>query len=916
VNDYLPFIFSGLVSGAIYGLAGTGLVLTYKTSGVFNFAYGALATVSAFLFYTLHVQHNVPWPVAAAICLVLIGPAMGLLLEPLARAVAGASLAVQVGAMVGVLLAIQGAVVLIYGQTVTRTVNVFLGSGGTKIGGTVVQYAQIVTFAVAIACTVGLYLFFRLTRRGTAMRAVVDDPDLLGLAGTSPVAVRRYAWVIGSTFAALSGILFAPLLPLDSTVLTLLVVQAFGAAAIGGFRNLPLTLLGGLLIGVLASLSTKWFSSGILLGVPSALPFIVLFIVLFVFPRRYMAARVREVPLHRASWTVPAPIQVTSAVLLIVFLAFVPSFAGIHLSDWSNALAITIVFLSLGLLVRTSGQVSLGQVAFAAIGGAAFSHLVVGGAHLPWIVGLLASGLICVPIGMVLAIPAIRLTGLYLALATLGFSLLVAYMFFTSSLMFGDAGGALMMPSPGFASSETAFYFFVLALVVVLALGVMWLERSRLGRLLRGMGESPTALSTNGTGVNVTRVLVFCLSAFLAGVGGALSGVSQGAISADSYPVLLSLTYLALIVIVPGGAPWYALIAGLSSTLIPAYFTGNSTQYVLQLIFGVSAIGYALTPDSMRGAPSFLRRRVDGIFRRSAIGASGPSVRAPRLDPVPLAEAADARGPEARLDVEGVTVRFGGLVAVDGVTIAAPSGQITGLIGPNGAGKTSVFNVCSGLNEPDEGSVRLSGHRLNRRGPSRRARLGLGRTFQQMELFESLSVWDNVAVGREGEMAGSNPLRNVFARRGDAADVRRATREALAVCGLAELADVPVKDLSTGHRRLVELARCLAGESRILLLDEPSSGLDVHETEEFRVMLEQVVRQREVGILLVEHDMSLVMRICAELYVLDFGKLVFHGTPVEARVSPIVRAAYLGDDDLGELIDQPDRVRTPTEATS
>jgi ABC-type branched-subunit amino acid transport system ATPase component/branched-subunit amino acid ABC-type transport system permease component len=910
VSEYLPFIFSGLVSGGIYGLAGTGLVLTYKTSGVFNFAYGALATISAFLFYTLHVQHHVSWPITAFICVFVVGPLMGLLFEPLARAVSGSSLALQVGATIGVLLVVQGAIVLIYGQTVTRTVNVFLGGGETNIGGTEVQYAQIVTFAIAAACTVGLYLFFRLTRTGTAMRAVVDDPALLGLAGTGPTRVRRYAWVIGSTFAALAGVLFAPLLPLDSTVLTFLVVQAFGAAALGAFRSLPLTFLGGLLIGVLASLSTKWFTSGLLLGVPSALPFIVLFVVLLVFPRRYLATRVREIPLHRPTWTTPMPLQIGGGVALVIFLVFVPSFAGIHLADWTNALAITIIFLSLGLLVRTSGQVSLGHVAFAAVGAAAFSHFVEGGAHMPWIVGLLAAGLICIPIGLLLAIPAIRLTGLYLALATFGFSLLVVYMFYTSSLMFGNTGAALIMPTPGFARSGRAFYFVVLVVLALASVFVMWLERSRLGRLLRGIGDSPTALATNGTGVNVTRMLVFCLSAFMAAIGGALSGVSQGAISVSSYPALLSLTYLALIVIVLGGAPWYALIAGFSLTLIPAYFTGNTTQYILQVLFGASAIAYALTPDSIRGAPPIVRRLVDGFARRSPTKRRVPA-RASSDDAQATPTVA-----EGRLDIEGVTVRFGGLVAVDDATFTAPTGRITGLIGPNGAGKTTLFNTCSGLNSPDQGRVRLDGRTLGRLSPSARARLGLGRTFQQMQLLESLSVWDNVAIGREGAMAGSQPLSQVVAKPGDAAAVWRATTDALTICGLTELDDVLVKDLSTGHRRLVELARCLAGESRILLLDEPSSGLDVHETEEFRQILERVVRQRGVGILLVEHDMSLVMQVCEYLYVLDFGKLIFEGSPEEARRSPLVKAAYLGGDEVEDVIAEREGVRAGLEATS
>jgi branched-subunit amino acid ABC-type transport system permease component len=280
----LPFLITGLVTGGVYGLAGVGLVLTYKTSGIFNFAHGALATISAYVFYTLYVSHHVSWPLAAALAVFVVGPFVALAFELLARSLTAAPLAVQVAATVGVLLGVAAAVALIYGVVETRTVPVFLAHGGTHIGGTAVQYADIVTLAIAVTATAALYVFFRLTRTGAAMRAVVDDPALLDLAGRSPVRVRRWAWLIGVGLASASGVLLAPLLPLDPVVLTLLVVQAFGAAAIGAFTSLPLTFAGGLGIGVLASLCTKWFTTGILAAVPPAVPFIVLFVVLLVFP--------------------------------------------------------------------------------------------------------------------------------------------------------------------------------------------------------------------------------------------------------------------------------------------------------------------------------------------------------------------------------------------------------------------------------------------------------------------------------------------------------------------------------------------------------------------------------------------------------------------------------------------------------
>jgi ABC-type branched-subunit amino acid transport system ATPase component len=248
------------------------------------------------------------------------------------------------------------------------------------------------------------------------------------------------------------------------------------------------------------------------------------------------------------------------------------------------------------------------------------------------------------------------------------------------------------------------------------------------------------------------------------------------------------------------------------------------------------------------------------------------------------------------LSVRGLVVRFGGLVAVDHVDFDAPQGRLTGLIGPNGAGKTTTFDACSGLNTPSDGTVHLFGHDVTRSGPSSRAQRGLGRTFQRMELFTSLSVRENVALGREAGLAGSNPMRHVFARRSERDAMAAAAADALELCGISHLANRQASTLSTGQRRLVELARVLAGDFRLLLLDEPSSGLDHSETSRFGDILASVIAERGVGILLVEHDMSLVMRVCDHVYVVDFGKLIFEGSTDEVRSSDVVRAAYLGSE--------------------
>jgi ABC-type branched-subunit amino acid transport system ATPase component len=248
------------------------------------------------------------------------------------------------------------------------------------------------------------------------------------------------------------------------------------------------------------------------------------------------------------------------------------------------------------------------------------------------------------------------------------------------------------------------------------------------------------------------------------------------------------------------------------------------------------------------------------------------------------------------LSVEKLVVRFGGLTAVDGQTLTAPRGRITGLIGPNGAGKTTTFNACTGLVKPTAGTVTLFGEDITGAPPQMRALKGLGRTFQRLELFDTLTVRENVALGKEAGMAGRQPLRHLRATRAEAAELRRLSDEALELCGIAGLATRRPSDLSTGQRRLVELARCIAGEFPIMLLDEPSSGLDGRETEEFGRILTALVRDRGVGILIVEHDMSLVMSTCDHIHVLDFGKPIFEGTPAEVAASPLVRAAYLGSE--------------------
>ncbi len=917
MNALLPFVILGITAGSVYGLTGTGLVLTYKTSGIFNFAQGAVATTGAYVFYILHddVLH-LPAVLTALICVFVVGPVLGLGMEAMARRLADASATMKVVATIGLVLVVQGFFSATFG-TLARTFPAWLPQRTFDIGGVFIGADQMIITGIALAATVALFVFFRRTRLGLAMRGVVDNPELLDLGGTSPAAVRRWAWIIGSSFAVLAGILLAPSLNLDATVLTLLVVQAFGAAAIGRFSSLPLTYVGGLVIGIMASVATKYVVTGstALAGLPASIPFIVLFLVLVFTPRSKLADRRMSRPRPVAVYAAPARVQLAAAVVLAAVLLAVPHLVNAgQLPYWSDGLTQVVLFLSLGLLVRTSGQVSLCQAAFAAIGATTMGHLTAG-FGLPWGAALLLAGLAAVPIGAFIAIPAIRLPGVFLALATFGFGVTMEQMGYPLWIMFGSSSLGQAVNRPAFAQGDIAYYYLMLAFVVAASLLVLWLVRSRLGRLLRGMADSPVALATHGTSVVVTRVLVFCIAAFLAGISGALFGGVVHTVTSTDFASFSSLTLLALLVIMPGREPWYAFGAGFALVIIPSWIsTGGTVGDWLNVLFGAAAVQVAigLAPRNER-----LHRFLDRIGGRRP----APATASPFGEPSPAEETRmpaaatpavngsgpaagrpgrERKTPTAGLDLAHVTVRYGGHVAVNDVSLTAPVGRITGLIGPNGAGKTTLFNVASGLLRPAAGTPRLHGLDMSALDPAARARRGLGRTFQKMELFDSLTTRENVSLGREAGQAGRRPWRHVAETRRDRNRRRAATEQAMVLAGIADLADRPVASLSTGQRRLAELARCLAGEFDVLLLDEPSSGLDRAETQRFAAVLTRVVAERGVGILLVEHDMALVMNVCDYVHVLDFGTKIFEGTTADVSSSDTVRAAYLGTEAVGQ----------------
>jgi len=895
VSQYLPYIIVGLAAGSIYGLAGTGLTITYKTSGIFNFAYPAMAAVAAYVFYflsqdTYYFNAQLKWPIAGAITVLVFGPLMGLGMEVVARGLSHVATALQVVATIGLLLGTVGALGFFYATQSGVTFNSYLPTSTFTVAGTNVGWTQLIIFLFGIVVVAALWVFFRVSRLGMAMRAVVDNPDLMSLTGTSAGSVRRWAWVIGGAFAAASGVLLGPIVhTLSGEGFYVLVFASFGAAAIGIFRNIPLTLVGGLVIGVLGALASKWETSiSWLAGVQAALPFIVLFVVLIVVkPSKLRDTRVeRPRPIAR-SYYGPWKVRLGVGAVVVALFALVPTLIPTDVSIWGETLVYLMIILSLGMLVKESGQVSLAQAAFAAVGGVVIAHAMTQWGF-PWGAALVLAGVLSALVSLIIAVPAIRVSGVFLALATIGFGLGIQQLAYPTALMFTtSADGLAAIPRPFFASSTDAMYYVLVVFTVATALLMLSVRYGRLGRLMRGLADSPLALNTMGTSINATRVMAFAISAFVAGMAGALYASFFQGIGLDTplFQPQTSIELFIVVMLVAGATPWYAVVGAIALEALPAYFAkwfpGANISSYLSVLLGVGAIAVAVQADRAPGLPQVVRR----LFERA---------RTTR----PIAAVAEPRGRPAgeALEVDEITVRFGGILAVSALTLRAPFGQITGLIGPNGAGKTTTFNVCSGLQRPSSGTVRYGTKDVASLSASQRARLGMGRTFQHTELWDTLTVRENVELGAEAPLAGRSYVAQVVARPGERTRVRGAAVEAMELTGLTALAEVRAGDLSTGQRRLAELARVLAGPFELLLLDEPSSGLDKDESREFGEVLQRVVRDRGLGILLVEHDMRLVMAICEYIYVMDFGQKIFAGTPTEVATSDVVRAAYLGSE--------------------
>lgn len=657
MSDFFSYLIPGITDGSIYAIVALGLVLTYKTSGVFNFAHGGVAAASAYLFYQFKDLNGWHWSIAFLLSLLIVGVIGGLLLERIAYLLTGAPTVTVVIATVGLLVLLQSSCTAKYGSA-NKSTDQYLPQQKFALGSVTISVGQIIILVLALASAGGLFFFFANTRTGKAMTAVVDDPNLLSLNGINPASIRRLAWVLGSSFASVSGMLLAPSLGVSVNQLILLVIAGYGAAAIGYFRSLPLCVAGGFIVGIVVNegdLVTSKFDSQVLGNLPRNLPFIILFGVLVVVPVRYLTQQgSRNVRRFKPVKDYGQPATAIGLTALAALLVLVPQILEAldkqtDLANYSTAAGLAIVFLSLSLITYTSGQISLGHMGFAAIGASTTGHMIEKG--IPFIPAMLIGALITAPAAAIVAIPAIRLSGIYVAIATFGFAILLQNFLYLTDLMFGLQQQIEVPREEVFGidfTSNKGYYYFVVIFLFLAMASVIAVRRSRLGQLLRALSDSPAALEAHGANTTVTRVLVFVFSAFLAGIGGALIAGSTQTASGTPGGIFDFTTSLVIVAIIGfcGRRPLIApvIAAGLYQCLT-LYGPFASQKFISQqgIYFGAAALLVALAPGLNVG------RLGKGDRAQSRDGAGLGGQFAQRLTPVRPPTAIQPRRPAAKL---------------------------------------------------------------------------------------------------------------------------------------------------------------------------------------------------------------------------------------------------------------------------
>jgi branched-chain amino acid transport system permease protein len=621
VDKFLTFSIAGLSTAAIYAIAASGLVVTYTTSGIFNFAHGAFGMMAAFAYWQVHVAWGVPVLPAIAIVVFVLAPLFGALVERvIMRGIEDASEVVKIVVTVSLMVGLLGVAQVIWPGDVARPVPPFFEGRFVQLAGVRVPWSRLMTLATAVAVAVALRLVFTRTRLGIAMRSVVDDRNLLRLNGGRPGRTAMLAWAMGAGLAAISGVFIATEQTLSAVTLTLLVVNAYAVAVVGRLRSLPGVFLGAVILGLAESYAVGYIPQNAALGpislanLRSAIPAIMLFVVILLQPE----ARLRAQGATRPRTAIRAPSQSTAiwggVALVLAAAALGALLAPPDLNLVMRGFGFALITLSLVPLTGYAGQISLAQLTFTGIGAVAMATFGATGSP----VGVAIAVAVCAAVGAVVALPALRLSGIYLALATAAFALFCTSMFFNQQDVM--PGGSIQVPPLSIGPFEvTNDYRQLMVFAVAFALIgniLVLLRRSAWGRRLAAMKDSPVACATLGLNLTSTKVGIFALSAAIAGLGGAIAG--RTFITDDfSLPSSLPVTMLAVV----GGI---GSVAGafLGGILLGAFPIG-ATVFAANAIgvFGFVAIGVkdvlAFTPGLMGIS---LGREPDGAAPQLAAG--------------------------------------------------------------------------------------------------------------------------------------------------------------------------------------------------------------------------------------------------------------------------------------------------------
>ncbi len=904
------FIIAGLSGGGAYALTGLGIVAVFKSSGVLSFAQGGIGMASAYAYWELQSSWGAP-AVVSVVGGVLFGALLSAVFYLVAvRRLSRASDLARAICTLGLLLFLQSLAAWHYGGSIVSVPSLFGASTHTVFGADITTDTVVVLVVTVVVATLLVGLFAR-TRFGCVAQALRERPDVASTVGISPHVVGIFGWTLGGAVAALAGILVLPTTGLAASNATQLLLPAMGAGLISGFTSIWGTVSVGLAIGVAESLLIQ---HDVWSGFVNSVPFLVIVVALVLggsaLPGRgaLEATRLPAITTGAIRWTRLVPVAVISLLVPILFGQ------GAAIAAITTAVSVLLA-LSVVIITGYAGQISLAPFALAGVG-SLVSAQAASTAGWPFLASIVVGVLAAVVVGLAIGVPALRVRGVNLAIATLGLSLLIEQAVLNAPRLTGGTAGLVVPPASvfGFTISPSLFperYAIVCILIAVLA-GVVTLNvrRGRSGRRFTAVRANERGAAALGISVRGAKLGAFAISAGLAGLAGALNTFRYGVVGFSDYSVFNSVYLLALVVVAGIGFQSGAVVAGLISTGALLPYAIDQVVHVSDLDVWITILAGLFVIDAVVRYPDgaiVTQSRTLSALARTLVSRTGlHDVSGTRTAPAVVAEHAvseDRRVAPAVLDdrsavlleARGLEVRYGAVPALKSVDVSLRAGTVTAVIGPNGAGKTSLIDALTGFHHPSAGTVTLKGTDITTWSAHRRARLGIGRTFQGLELFEDLSVRENLLAAADQHAWDVLPYLTDMVRPQRQALSAQVSETVLAL-GLGDTLDLRVSELPQGVRRLVAIARVMAQAPSVVCLDEPAAGLSTVEGELIVAAIRDMARRSGVAVLLVEHDVDLVAEVADVVVVLDFGDLIATGPPAQVLADPAVVAAYLGGD--------------------